>query len=77
MKKETQALCFCNLLAHSFEKVPLPLYRFAQERLKGSLFKALCIRVGGRLSENPMPGVTEPLPKCSRGGEVVVMQLWW
>ena len=47
----------------------MPLYRFAQVRLKGSLFKALCIRVGGRLSENPMPGVTEPLPKCSCGGE--------
>ena len=47
----------------------MPLYRFAQVRLTGSLFKALCIRVGGRLSENPMPGVTEPLPKCSCGGE--------
>ena len=52
------------------KRSPLPLYRFAQLRLTGSLFKALCINKSRWASEqNLVPGVTDPLPKCSCGGE--------
>ena len=46
------------------------MYRFAQVRLTGSVFKALCINKSRWASEqNLVPGVTDPLPKCSCGGE--------
>ena len=49
--RNTSSLLLQSTCRHSFEKVPLPLYRFAQLRLTGSLFKALCVRVVGRLSK--------------------------